>query len=263
LRPIEGLLTAVSRALPAAALDRIDRIATVAGLVLYLSAGVFVAVGLLVLGGRDRELGVVLLGLVVPPVALIWGYSADRAIVSIRQALERCETALRTRHFLDAVSATTLGLGLLSLGVGIAYAVSGAGVIPLVTGGGTSLVLMYATAATLDLSALNVVSRDEMSEDDTTMSAIAAVAKLILLRIVPIEFAVAAAVAATTAFWLLLVPVVRGVVTPEVAGVSGLVLAVALLPMVAWFGFVLVWSVISMVRPSVGRGEPAVNTPFE
>ena len=261
LRPIEALLGFVGGVLPVTTLDRIDRVATVTGHIAYPCAAVPVTALLLVLGVRNRSAVLIVIAVAVLPIALFLSYTAVRFLAVLRHHLEVSSTALGARDFLDGVAALAVGTGVLTCAVGLALTMLGAGAVPLLVGMSTSLVLLYAAGTVLNPRALNVTLRDEAATDQEALAALAVLAKLLFLRVLPMAFAVAATAGALTVLWLLVMAFGQGPL-PEWAAVRvcGRVLAVALLPVAAWLGFLLVWLALEVVSSLIGTRAGSSTT---
>ena len=260
LRPVEQILGTVHRLLPAERFDRIDNGAEAMGHVAYLLAAVMVTSCLLVHAIRVGPIALIMLAVAVLPTALLLDYSAARFLASLRRRIAACPTKSGSPLFLKGLAAGAFGIGLLSLFLGLSLTLAGAGVAPIVAGMVVSIVLGYAGGALLDPATLNVSIQEEGNAGEECSAALALLAKLLLLRLVPVAFVVGTVVAALAALWILLVSF-GGNILPVSAGlwVGGRVLAVALLPMFAWLCFVPVWLVLAIVRNLVrsSDGVPA------
>jgi hypothetical protein len=259
-RPARALIDLVRRVLPAATLDRIDGLMTTIGRIAYICAALLVTALLLIIGVRGRDATSIVIALAVLPVALMLGYSASRFLDAIRTRIDASPTTLGPSGFQDGLGATAFGLSVLTAAVGLAVTLAGAGVGPLVIGIGATLVLLYVAAAALDATTVNVSPRDEASPGEEAVAVLAFVAKLGLLRLVPMMFGLVATAVAVT--MLLLVVAAfgeRAISGFEAAWVGWRALAVALLPMAAWFSFLLVWLAIDVAGSLIGSGRDAVT----
>jgi len=255
-RPVEAVLGVVGRVLPAPTMDRIDRTMVIVGQIAYLLAALLVAVLLLVDGIRSRDASAIIYGLAVLPVALLLGYSASRVLEAIGARIESSPTSMGRCGFLEAFAACAIGLGLLACAAGVAVTVAGIGAGPALAGLGAALVLFYAAAAAIDPAIVSVTPRDGASTGREAVAILSFVAKLVLLRLVPVAFAAAALVMTMTVLWMLVSQLRNAAALGFIgAWIAWRVLGVALLPMVAWLAFHVAWLLIAVAGSLIASGD--------
>jgi hypothetical protein len=261
-RSVDPVLGLVRRILSEEVLNRIDRSMATVGQIAYLVAAVLVTVLLLVVGIRNRDVSVIVFGLAMLPAALLLAYSAARFLAAIAERAESTPTVFGSTGFLDGLAACAVGLGVLSTMAGLSTTIAGAGAWSLLSGLCVTFVLFYTAGAALGASLEPAAETGNATSERQAVAVLGFASKLILLRLAPVAFAAAALAAAMTTAWLLLgelrEPTQIGFLA---AWIGWRVLAVALLPMAAWFVFQLVWVVIGVAGSLIGAGdEPADET---
>jgi hypothetical protein len=195
------------------------------------------------------------------PIAFLLMYAAQRLLVVLRERLDSSPTTLGAGGFLDALAALALGAGLSSFLVGLTATTLGAGAIPVVAGLGMLLVLVYAAGAVLNPPSLGLTVRDRAAAGLEALEAVAALVKLVFLRVVPVAYATASIVAMSALIWLLFL--FFGTNPPPdwaVVWICGRVLTVSLIPAAAWLGFHLMWLALEVVRSLIsGRGGTMIE----
>jgi len=253
LQPVGAVLTLLHRILPVDVLDIIDRRLETVGHIAYACASVLAAVLLVVLGIRGPSVALIVLALVAIPIALLLNFSAVRMLAVMRRRLGATSIFLGESGFLEGLATVALGAGLATLSVGLAGTLLGAGVAPLIVGVGGFLVLFYSAAVVLDPSALTITNHDETGAGSEALAVMETLTKLVWLRLLPISYAAAAVAGALVVLWLLIGSF--GESPPPVlvaVWVCGRVLVVAMIPVIAWLGFQIVWLVLDVVRFLMG-----------
>lgn len=253
LKLVESALQKAGGLFESSTLDQIDRVAARIGHLAYICGAGAAVVVLVVIGIKNQEFASFLLAVITFPVALLLGYSAARTLGILRSKIGSSPTELGATGFLDAVAAAALGIGLITVFLGLTLTVAGAGTSPFLMGLGVSLVLFYSAAAALRPSAINVRSKEKLANDDQVIAPLRCLAKLMLLRLAPIVFMVAAVAAVTQVVRLLVVSFGDTTIPVWVAAwVWGRALSVALLPMAIWLLFLMVWTTLEVAASLIG-----------
>ncbi|HSG38218.1 MAG TPA: DUF4339 domain-containing protein [Thermoanaerobaculia bacterium] len=253
LRLVRSLVDGLRRGFTEPALAGADRVARQAGHLGYVAAALLLVLAFLILGMRTESFRIFFTGLLlIAPAAAILHYLAVLFLDAGESLLRKSHSELSSPAILSFLSLAFL-LGAVGFFVSALYGiVVGTSFATFGVRMGISVVLLYACGVALNPETVNVGPGKDMTAGEEALGIGMFLIKL-PVRLVPFLFGVGSVVGVCAALYLLyLVFAVAGrdshFVTDELLRIGHYVLAVALLPFLAYVGFACSYLVVELLR---------------
>lgn len=249
LKPAESFLRAYGRLLSAPLINRFDDGMAMVGQIAYLVAAIVAAIFMMVMGIRHREIFSILLAIAGIPTALMLALASAKMLAVLRQRIDRSPTDLDDGAIPDALAALSIGSGGLAIATGLAFIVTGAGVSWILGSIGATILLFYSAGVALEPTTINVRIREDTSAG-SCLTTLSFITKIVCLRLFSVAFTIVAAAAAVMVSIFFVTSIGEIELTPVWVTILvwARVLAIALLPFVAWLIFVVVWTTLEVAR---------------
>jgi hypothetical protein len=250
LRLVEGLLELLRRLLSERLLDAIDGGSKMVGHFAYLAAAGLSFLFFVILAIRASTLPMVLVALGVLPIAILLQFAAVLFLDAGTTLIEKSPSRLSSVAFLDCFGLVALVGALAQLCLGVYGAFAGGGFPAFATGLGAFLILVYAGGVALNPSSVNVSVGREVRAGEEAIGILSFLMKLAVLRLVPFVFGVGCVVGSLVILFSTIQLFGEGgafagmMAIPAVTGV----LALGLLPFVAYLLFLVYYLTIDLMR---------------
>jgi GYF domain 2 len=250
LRGVRFLLQGLRRGLTETGLDRTDRIARQTGHVFYIAAALFIVVAFMILGIRSDSFHIFFSGLLIlAPAAIILHFLAVLFLDAGTSLLRKSPSELSSPAVLTLAALVFVAGSLCCLLMGIYGLITGDPFVQLLLRLGGFAVLLYACAVALNPATVNVTAGADLSAGEEALGIGMFLVKL-PLRLVPFLFGVGSVVGLCAAVYLIYLIATEEplFVTDPAHQIAHGVLAVALVPFVAYLGFAVAYLLVDLLR---------------
>jgi len=250
LRGVRFVVQSLQRVLTGDGLDATDRVARQTGHVAYIAAALVIVLTLMILGVRNNSFLIFFSGLlIVPLAAIVLHFLAALFLDAGPSLLRKSPSELASPAVLTLAALVFLVGSLCCLLMGIYGLVTGSPFLQFLICMGSFAVLLYACAVALNPATINVAAGADISAGEEALGIAMFFVKL-PLRLVPFLFGVGSVVGLCAALYLLYFVFTEA---PSSAiemshQIVHSVLAVALVPFLAYLGFAVAYLLVDLLR---------------